>query len=158
MNEFHDLIERFDHVGMGVPDIASTLPFVELLGGRFIQGGDNLRNRFRWVQFRLPGGGKLELLQPLEGNDFLTRFLERRGSGVHHLTFKVRDLKAVTQRAEQLGLTTTGYHESREWSEVFLHPATAHGVVVQFAMWEQEDAWRGPSLEEVLAGRSLDHS
>lgn len=151
-----DLVERFDHVAYGVRDIAATLPLVELMGGRFYQGADHRRNGFRWVQFRLPGGGKLELLAPLSEDCFLHRFLERRGEGVHHLTFKVRDVEAAAARASELGFETTGLNLHPMWSEVFLHPRSAHGTVIQLAAWADDSPWEGATLEDVLAGRVLD--
>jgi methylmalonyl-CoA/ethylmalonyl-CoA epimerase len=155
---FDGLIERFDHAAIGLWDVRRGLPLMELLGGDFLQGGDNLRNRFRWVQFTLPGGSKLELLAPLEGNAFLTGFLERRGEGLHHLTFKVSDLRAAVARAEELGFEVTGLHEDPAWSEAFLHPRSAGGSLIQLAAWDGTAAWAGPGLDDVLAGRSIDAS
>ncbi len=156
MKDFEDLIERFDHVAYAVDDVRPILPLIEFLGGTFLYGADNVRNHFRWVQFRLPGDAKLEVIAPLDEDSFLTRFLRRRGAGIHHLTFKVRDLGAAARRADELGFTTTGYHESENWSEVFLHPSSAHGAVIQLAEWADDSHWAGPALEDVLAGRVLD--
>lgn len=148
---FADLVERFDHVSMGVHDIAATLQTVALMGGEFHDGGINEDGRFRWAQFRLPGNGKLELIAPLPGNTFLVRFLEARGEGVHHLTFKVRDLSQIITRAGNEGLATLGYHRSPTWSEVFVHPSSANGVVLQFAEWDDSTKVRAESLGAVLA-------
>jgi methylmalonyl-CoA/ethylmalonyl-CoA epimerase len=150
-----DLIERFDHVALAVHDVPATLPLVRFMGGVFLDGGDNTRKRFRWVQFTLPGSAKLELIQPLEGNDWLVRHLERRGEGVHHMTFKVTNLDAAVDRAHTFGLETTGYSRTPLWSEVFIHPKTAHGVVIQLAEWSDGRYW-ATSYEDVLAGRVID--
>lgn len=150
------LVERFDHVAFAVRDIRRTLTLVELVGGRFLQGADHTRNGFRWVHFRLPGGVKLELLQPVRDDCFLHRFLDRRGEGVHHLTFKVTDVGAAAEQAARLGFETTGLHLHPVWSEVFLHPRRAHGVLIQLAAWEDDSYWSGPTLEEVLSGAVTD--
>ena len=47
------------------------------LGGEYLMGGD-VAGTWRWVQLRFPGGGKVELLEPL-GEGFLSRFLEKHG-------------------------------------------------------------------------------
>lgn len=153
-----DLIDRFDHVALGVRDIESSLPLIEMLGGEFYAGADHLRNRFRWVQFQVPGGSKIELIAPLARDSFLVRFLEKRGEGVHHLTYKVTDIDACARRAEAQGIRTTGRHLHPFWSEVFLHPADAHGVVIQLADWSDETAWTNTTLEDVLAGRAIDET
>jgi hypothetical protein len=52
------------------------------LGGEYLMGGD--QGSWRWLQLRFPGGGKVELLEPL-GEGFLTKFLDARGEGLHHV-------------------------------------------------------------------------
>ncbi len=133
---FEDLVERFDHVAVAVGDLPASLPLVDLMQGDFRSGGISRRG-FCWAQFFLPGAGKLELLQPLDAGDadhFLVRFLRGRGPGVHHLTFKVRDVAAAAGRAEQLGYDVVGVDTSRaRWREAFVHPRSADGVLIQFA-------------------------
>ncbi len=133
---FEDLVERFDHVAVAVEDLQAALPLVDLLQGEFRSGGVS-RRRFCWAQFHLPGAGKLELLQPIDQDDdghFLVRFLRRRGGGVHHLTFKVGDVAAAAARAEEMGYDVWGLDTSRgRWKEAFVHPRSAHGVLIQFA-------------------------
>lgn len=153
-----DLIERFDHVALAVHDLERSLPLIEFLGGTFYAGANHLRNRFRWVQFELPGASKLEIIAPLSRDSFLVRFLERRGEGVHHLTYKVSDVERSARRATDLGYRTTGLHFHPTWSEVFLPPTDAHGTVIQLASWSDESAWSNTSLEDVLAGRSIDET
>lgn len=156
MTGFGGLIERFDHVSLGVRDIRSVLPLLDFLGAQFLSGGDNVRGRFRWAQWSLPGAGNIELIQPFDDNEFLNRFLDGRGEGVHHLTFKVTDIEEAARRASELGFETTGFLEGPRWSEVFLHPKTTHGVVIQLAEWDDSDK-QPPSLQDVLDGRALDY-
>lgn len=150
-----EVIERFDHVAMAVWDIQAALGMIDFMGGVFRDGGDNVRMRFRWVQFTMPGGAKLELIQPLEGNDWLVRHLERRGEGLHHVTFKVFDLDNAVEQARAQGMEITGYSRTDDWSEAFIHPKTANGVVVQLAQWNDGFRWAA-SYEEVMAGRVID--
>lgn len=150
------IVKRLDHVSWAVHDIGAALPLVDMLGGRFYQGADNPRNMFRWVQFHLPQG-MLEVMSPLGERSFLHRFLERRGEGLHHLTFEVEDLSDAVRKAEDRGFRVTGLHFSEHWNEAFLHPRTTNGVLIQLAQWEK-DVWVGYTLEEVLAGLSIDSS
>lgn len=150
------IVKRFDHVSWAVRDLSSALPLVELLGGRFYQGADHRRNMFRWVQFHLPQG-TLELMCPLGEQSFLHRFLERSGEGLHHLTFEVEDLSEAAGKAEERGFQVVGLHLGEHWSEAFLHPRSTNGVLIQLAQWER-DVWVGYTLEEVLAGLSIDSS
>jgi methylmalonyl-CoA/ethylmalonyl-CoA epimerase len=151
-----DQVESFDHFAIAVRDIERALPMVTGLGGTFHQGADHKRNGFRWIQFRLPGGACLELLQSLTTDSFLTRFLDSGGEGLHHITFRVKDVAQVQTRLIDNGLVTTGFHLHPDWSEIFVHPKSAHGVLVQLAAWPDAENWRGYTLEDVLNGRSLD--
>lgn len=153
-----DLIERFDHVALAVRDVESSLAFVEHLGGTFHAGADHIRNSFRWVQFDMPGSSRLELITPLARDSFLVRFLDKRGEGVHHLTYKVSDVEQCARHAETLGYRISSLHLHPTWSEVFLHPGDAHGTVIQLASWSDESAWTKATLGDVLAGRSIDET
>lgn len=150
-----DLIERFDHVSMAVDSIEGVLPLLDLLGGTFYQGADHPRNEFRWVQFWVPGGGKLEFIAPLTETSFLRRHLDRRGEGFHHVTFKVRSIEKATSRASDLGYRITGLHRHEIWSEAFLHPKTTHGMLIQLAEWTDPFPLDG-TLGQVLAGQVID--
>lgn len=138
-----------DHVAIASLDIEATLQTaVGELGGVVFHGGDGYG--FRWLQTRLgtPGmtgttGMTIELLevwQP-EVNDFLARFLERHGPGVHHITFKVRDIEAALARCAAAGVEPVGVNlENPAWREAFLQPKQAHGTVVQLA--QTSDEWQ----------------
>lgn len=137
--ELGDVIERFDHVSVAVNSIRAALPLVTLLEGRFRDGGDHVAGGFRWIQFLLPGAGKLELIEPLDAaatDNFLVRFLETNGEGIHHVTLKVSDLNEAVMRATDLGLDVVGVDLSHpDWKEAFVHPNSASGVLVQIAEW-----------------------
>ena len=153
-----DLLERFDDISLAVKSVERALPLINLLGATFINGADHVRNNFRWVQFQLKDGSRLELIAPLSPSSFLQKFLDKRGEGLHHVTYKVTDVEAAATRATSLGYRTSGLHLHPTWSEVFLHPSEAHGVVIQLAAWLDDSLWSGHSLEDVLAGRSIDES
>ena len=101
-----DLVERLDHVAIAVTDIATASRLPTMLGAEFAGGGDDRAKGFRWVQFRVPGSGKIEVLQPLPdagADHFLVKFLAERGEGLHHITLKVTDLAAAIVRVEEAG-------------------------------------------------------
>ena len=103
-------------------------------------GGDSTGGigDWRWVQFVF-AGGKVELLEPL-GDGFLTRFLERRGEGLHHVTFKTDDIEAAIAHVEGLGYEVVDVNlEDPRWQEAFLRPSKAHGTLIQIAQSSESD-------------------
>lgn len=134
-----------DHVAFGVPSIADVSPVIcRRLGGRPHTSGPGIG--FRGAQWELAGGGRLEAIEP-EGlaDGFLHRFLDARGPGVHHVTFKVRDIHHAAAAARAAGYDVVGFMDVlASWKEMFLHPKQAQGVVVQLAESHPElgdDGW-----------------
>lgn len=126
---------EFDHVALAVERITDMWPvFADCLGGRYV--GRGINPGFGWTQLRFANGFVVEGLHPelVEQNDFLLRFLQESGPGPHHLTFKVPDLRALVDRLQAVGYSPIGESfDDPAWSEAFLHPREAHGIVVQLA-------------------------
>lgn len=157
MDDFRDYVEKLDHVGIAVHSIADALTvYRDLLGGEYLMGGDLPQQGYRWLQLVYAGGGKIELLQPLSDEGFLTEFLSRRGEGVHHLTFKVRHIEELVERLKAAGwrVVSESFGDPT-WKEAFISPRQAHGTVIQLAesslSEEQELAHWRPPLEELLS-------
>jgi methylmalonyl-CoA/ethylmalonyl-CoA epimerase len=149
-------IKKVDHVAIALEDMAAALPlFRDALGGKFLAGGDNDETGIRLMHLMLPGF-KLELMQPLRANSIVSRNLEARGPGFHHMTFFVDDVPATVDALENGGFRTTGTAvDSVNWQETFLRPADTFGALLQFVATPRE--WDLPTrdyeLEDVLQGR-----
>jgi methylmalonyl-CoA/ethylmalonyl-CoA epimerase len=122
----------FDHVAVAVRRIADALPlFQALLGGAPGESGEGDGFTYRQLTF---AGGTVELLEPRGENSFLDRFLAGRGEGLHHITFKVQDLPGWAARLRAAGYRVVGErYENPEWRELFVHPKSGHGVLIQLA-------------------------
>jgi methylmalonyl-CoA/ethylmalonyl-CoA epimerase len=124
-----------DHVAVAVrdPEPAARL-FRDVLGAAFLMGADSPTQGFRFVQYRFPGGGKVELVTPLADDSFLSKFLDRRGEGLHHITLKVAGIEGQLDRLRSGGVTPVLVDLSDpDWKEAFIHPRDAHGVLIQLA-------------------------
>jgi methylmalonyl-CoA/ethylmalonyl-CoA epimerase len=152
--DLSDLVERFDHLALAVNEIRAVLPLMDLLGATYRNGGHHPTQRFRWAQFSLSLGPKLELLQPLDpdnGANFLVRFLASKGEGPHHVTFKVTDLRRAVAAARDLEYEVVGESfTSPEWKEAFVHPRSSYGLLIQLAEWNDSAPLRHMPLDEVL--------
>lgn len=115
------------------------------LGGVWVSGNRMAGMGFGPAQLRYANNMKIEVLQPVrpEDNDFLRRFLDTRGPGPHHITFKVPDLVAKLAEVEEAGYRPVGVDMSDpRWKEAFLHPKDGPGIVVQLAQSASE--WSSP--------------
>jgi methylmalonyl-CoA/ethylmalonyl-CoA epimerase len=145
----------FDHVAHAAPSLLQLLPlYRDMLGGRFYHGGDNRRAGYRALQLAYADDTRVELMEPLEGSRFFERFFARNpGGGLHHVTFRVPSLDVAIAAARRGGFELTGENRSLpEHMEVFLHPRSAHGTLVQLVQGPSTPAPPGLTIERVLAG------
>jgi methylmalonyl-CoA/ethylmalonyl-CoA epimerase len=147
---------KFDHVAVALHSIKPALGlYRDGLGGEYLMGGDE-QDTWRWLQLRYPGGGKVELLEPL-GEGFLSKFLDRRGEGLHHLTFKTDDIRAAIEHLRALGYELVDVNLSDpHWQEAFLRPSRSHGTLIQIAQSSApddvaKDHLRPSNLDELLS-------
>jgi len=155
------MIRRIDHVAIAVRDLERAKGlFVGTLGGRVLYSAPLEHEKFRWTTIELGTSCFVELIDPLERDGFLHRFLETRGEGVHHITFHVDDAARMKETLEAHGVPTFGHRENLPgWREVFVHPRHAFGTLLQFAEFDPLD-WIDPghvppSYAEFAPPRSL---
>jgi methylmalonyl-CoA epimerase len=149
-------IREVDHVAIATWDVTNAVHlFTNVLGATYVDGGDDTAAGYRWLQFRLPGG-KVELLEPLDSDGFLYRFLTKRGEGLHHITLYVRDLAGAIPRLAAAGYEPVDVSIAHaHWKEAFLHPRDTSGVLIQLAETPVPEGGYGElrPLDDVLADR-----
>jgi methylmalonyl-CoA/ethylmalonyl-CoA epimerase len=138
-----------DHLAIGTPALTDGWElFGGILGGTWVHGGDS--PGFWWGQLKFASGPKIELLTPTGGPDaaFLERFLAIRGASSHHFNFIVTDIEATLARIRALGIEPVQVNLSDPyWKEAFLHPRSAHGIVIQVAQAAAGAPWVAPPRE-----------
>jgi len=139
----HDTPIRVDHVGIAVRSVAEAEPLLLALGCErlsdeavtaegsvpFDAAGDDAR--FRWTYYRLGDASRIELIEPIAEETFLTRFLEEHGPGLHHVTLEVADLDAVAAAVEAAGYDVVDRQTFGTWTEAFVSPRNATGTLFQ---------------------------
>ena len=92
-------------------------------------------------------GAEDRAADPAGGPDaaFLERFLAAHGAGPHHFNFIVSDIEATLGRIRALGIEPVGVKlDNPSWKEAFLHPRSAHGIVIQVAQQDGEPDTAAP--------------
>jgi methylmalonyl-CoA/ethylmalonyl-CoA epimerase len=125
---------------IAVRDIAAALPlYRDLLGGTPSGKPRPTPSGFQFLALTYPNGSKIELLAPHGDNGFVQTFLEKRGEGVHHLTFRVHDVRQAAQRARAAGLRVVDENfTDPRWQEAFISPRSAFGTIVQLGQTDLE--------------------
>lgn len=121
----------FHHVGLAVWAMEAVGERLCKLFGvvRGPRGSDEQLNT-GWCWLESPGGPVVELLSPLEGPGPVRRFLEHRGEGLHHVSFRAVDLDdamAHVLAAGEVPFKTNRDHAGFE--EFFVHPDRTGGAL-----------------------------
>lgn len=127
---------RYDHTAVAGPSLAPMVAFYrDVLGGTF-RYGEVLPIGAVTAVFSL-GDGKIELMAPTPGSTFFDLFFAGNGGrgGQHHITFAVDDIDAAVAVLDAHGVEHFGlaHDPTGFWSEVFVHPRSNGGVLVQLA-------------------------
>jgi len=135
-----DLVEKLDHVAFAVRDKDAAAAYLtNVLGAKEVF--DMEWGGFRFTSFLMGSGSMLELVYADDPASFVNRFIAKRGEGVHHLTFKVRDIDEMIDRLRSQGLNPFDINTTNElWKECYIHPREAMGTLIQFAEFP-EDEW-----------------
>ena len=139
------MIRRIDHISIAVRDLEKArVFFLEGLGGRELFCAPVPEQKFRWTTIELGTSCFIELIDPLEKDGFVHRFLEGRGEGPHHITLQVDNLQETRRILQERGIPTFGYGEPFPgWKELYIHPKDAFGTLLQFAEFNPLD-WIQP--------------
>jgi methylmalonyl-CoA/ethylmalonyl-CoA epimerase len=130
-----------ERVAIAVRDLEKAQSFFEdIFGARFEPEEDIKDMSFRYRPFTL-GGSKMELLCPYDPSSVIAKFLDKRGEGVHHVSFEVDDLDATIAELKTKGIEIAYRHryapevhfEGYHWDEAFIHPKDAFGVLIHLA-------------------------
>jgi methylmalonyl-CoA/ethylmalonyl-CoA epimerase len=128
------MFKKIAHIGIAVKDIGiSTELFHKLLE----RGPDHTEHLpehgVRTALFNV-GDSQLELTEATDPNSPIARFIQKRGEGVHHISFIVDDLKSEVARLREHGFQMID-EEPRlgadGYSVVFLHPKSTNGVLIE---------------------------
>src|SRR5258707_10265522 len=94
---------KVEHIGIAVKDFAASLPLFEKLLNTPCYKTEMVQSEQVNTAFFKQGDTKIELLESLEKDGVIARFIEKKGEGMHHIAFEVSDIKAEMQRLKNEG-------------------------------------------------------
>lgn len=125
--------ERLDHVAIAVDDLdRASAPYMLL--GFDVEADEVLEQQGVRVRMLTAGSDRLELLEPLNEESTVARFLARRGQGLHHFALRVDSVEAEVSRLRDEGavFTTDAPRSGHGGTRViFVHPSWTDGVLVE---------------------------
>jgi methylmalonyl-CoA/ethylmalonyl-CoA epimerase len=128
---------KVEHIGIAVKNLAASVPLFERLLDSPCYKTEEVDSEKVNTAFFQKGETKIELLEDQEPGGTITRYLEKKGEGVHHIAFAVADIESEMRRLVDQGFTLLNDIPKRgadnKWI-CFLHPKDTNGVLVELCM------------------------
>jgi len=124
---------KFDHVGIAVRSIDEKLAVYSKLGDFDVRRTEVPGQRVK-IALLHAGETSVELLEPSSPDSSLTKFIQERGEGLHHIAFAVEDIEATMNQLKERGFRFIYERpaDGKFGSKVnFIHPKSAGGVLVE---------------------------
>jgi methylmalonyl-CoA/ethylmalonyl-CoA epimerase len=127
-------VEKIDHIGIAVESIENSLRFYKDLLGLEYEGSEEVAEQKVRIAFLKIGESKIELVEPTSDDSPIAKFLEKRGSGIHHIAITVDNIEAALARHLEAGARLIdekpriGAHNMRI---AFIHPKASGGVLFE---------------------------
>lgn len=124
---------RIDHVAIAVKDLDDALAFYRDALGLEVTGRREVPEEGVEIAFLPTDDTEIELISPLDPENSIGRFLEKRGEGIHHLCVGVEDIEAAVAQLQEEGARVLSEIKSHADGTryVFVHPKSTHGVLME---------------------------
>lgn len=129
------MIDHIEHIGIAVKSLDEAIPFYENMLGLKCYRVEEVKDQRVKTAFFQVGQTKIELLESTDPEGPIGKFVEKKGEGVHHIAFCVRDVDGSLKRVEEKGvklIDSTSRPGAEGLSIGFLHPKSTHGVLMEF--------------------------
>ena len=128
--------KRIDHVAIIVRNIEQALTFYrDTLGiePSEVKEVPTEQVRIAFLPMGGPGGSEIELIEPTTPDSSLTKFLDKRGEGMHHICLEVENIDAALQEMQDKGAAVLDKQPriAAEGRAIFLHPKGTNGVLLE---------------------------
>jgi len=128
------MVEKIEHIGIAVKDIEQANKVYENLLGIAPYKMEKVESEGVRTSFFQTGESKIELLQATNPESAIAKFIAKKGEGIHHIAFAVKDIKEEMKRLSDLGFTILNEEPKRGADNklvCFIHPKNTKGVLVE---------------------------
>jgi methylmalonyl-CoA/ethylmalonyl-CoA epimerase len=132
-------MRKIEHIGIAVSSLASSVPLFEKLLGTPCYKTESVETERVNTAFFQTGENKIELLESIDSDGVIARFIEKKGEGIHHIAFDVEDIEAEMARLKAEGfvlLNETPKKGADNKLVCFLHPKHTNGVLIELCQNE----------------------
>lgn len=127
-------MDKIEHIGIAVKDIKAANEVYTKLFGEEPYKTETVESEGVSTSFFKVGESKIELLEATNPESAIAKFIEKKGEGIHHIAYAVKDIKKEMDRMRSEGFIVLN-DEPKKGADnklvCFLHPKSTNGVLIE---------------------------
>lgn len=129
------MLKKIHHIGIVVRNLDEAYAFYRDTLGLPVHKEATVEDQGVKAALLTIGNSEIELLEPINENGGVAKFLEKRGEGLHHICFETDDVDAELEATKQKGIALIDQKPRVGLAGMicFLHPKANHGVLIEYA-------------------------
>jgi len=127
-------MKKIEHIGIAVKNLAEANQLYSTLLDTKPYKEEAVESEGVTTSFFEVGESKIELLAATREDSAIAKYIEKRGEGIHHIAFYVDNIEDEIERLQHEGFKLLNDQPKRGADQkkiAFLHPKSAHGVLVE---------------------------
>lgn len=125
---------HIEHIGIAVNSLDEAIPYYENILGLKCYSIEEVADQKVKTAFFMVGQTKIELLESTDPEGTISKFIEKRGEGIHHMAFAVDNIEQGLSDVAAAGvklIDQTPRHGAEGLTIAFLHPKSTFGVLTE---------------------------
>jgi methylmalonyl-CoA/ethylmalonyl-CoA epimerase len=125
---------RVDHIAIAVKNLEEALQNYQKILNLDHLEIEEVPNEKVKVAMLMLEDTRIELMEPTADDSPISRFLQERGEGIHHIAITADDIEKDVARASSNGMKMLGGLRTGSYGRriTFIHPKSLHGVLTEF--------------------------
>jgi len=128
------MFKKVEHIGIAVKDLDKSNELFSKLFGKDHYKIEKVESEKVSTSFFMLGETKIELVESTGQDSAISKFIEKKGEGIHHIAYEVSDILKEMTRLKQEGFELLN-DEPKKGADnkmiCFLHPKSTNGVLVE---------------------------
>jgi methylmalonyl-CoA/ethylmalonyl-CoA epimerase len=127
-------MNKIEHIGIAVKDLEASNELFTKLYGKPPYKSEAVESEGVTTSFFKVGPNKIELLEGTNSDSPITKFIAKKGEGIHHIAYDVTDIYSEIKRLKEEGFTVlneTPKNGADNKLVAFLHPKSTNGVLIE---------------------------
>jgi methylmalonyl-CoA/ethylmalonyl-CoA epimerase len=127
-------LTHIEHIGIAVKNLEESIKFYERVLDLKCYSIEEVKDQKVRTAFFKIGQTKIELLESIEPDGPIAKFIEKKGEGIHHIAYAVNNLVETLKEAESKGIQLIDKEPlkgAENYQIAFMHPKSTNGVLIE---------------------------